>query len=315
MEPSSWSLSTGDSVTGLKSIPTNSRTLLQYKPLIVGLHGGGYKSGYFDADPKHTASIASEAFGVPFVAVDRPGLGGTSSILPIPLDSNYPDECAKQLHHHILPKAWAEVGIPNNCNSIVILGHSLGTAVSVATAALHAREEEAPYPLGGLIVSGLGHQLQELASSKNNALPPQDTMEFTIPPIEDKNRLMFSSRDTADPAAIEASERMNVAFPLAEIVSLNNVWIPHWRERWAPHIVVPVYFAFPERELAFKGTQEHVDECLQAFTKSRRVEGSLIPGAPHCMELSHWSSSWYARCFGFAMECASTFERAPLDHF
>lgn len=73
MEPFNWSLSTGDFVTGLKSIPTNSRTLLQYKPLIVGLHGGGYKSGYFDADPKHTASIASEAFGVPFVAVDRPG--------------------------------------------------------------------------------------------------------------------------------------------------------------------------------------------------------------------------------------------------
>lgn len=195
----------------------------------------------------------------------------------------------------------------------MILGHSLGTAVSVATAALHARDEKAPYPLGGLIVSGLGHQLQELASSQDNALPPQDTTEFTIPSIEDKNRLMFTTPDTADPAAIKASERMNVEFPLAEIVSLNNVWVPHWRERWAPHIVVPVYFALPERELAFKGTQEHVDECVQAFTKSRRVEGSLIPGAPHCMELSHWSSSWYARCFGYAMECAGTFERAPLD--
>jgi hypothetical protein len=112
-----------------ESKPTNLRTLLQYKPLIVGIHRGGYKSGYFDADPKHSASIASKAFGVPFVAIDRSCYGGTTSNLPIPLGSTYPDECAKQLHHHILPKAWAKVGIPNNCNSIVILGHSLGTAV------------------------------------------------------------------------------------------------------------------------------------------------------------------------------------------
>ena len=294
MEPFHWSLPTGDSVTSLTSIPSNSRILLQYKPLIVGIHGGGYKSAYFDADSKHTASIASEAFGVPFVAIDRPCYGGTTSILPIPLDSSYPDECAKQLHHHILPKAWTEVGIPNDCNYIVVLSHSLETAVSVATAALHGRDETAPYPLGGLIVSGLGHQLQGLKSSNSSVPPPLDTMEFITSTIEDKNRLMFSSSDTADPAAIEASERMNLPFPLAEIVSMRNVWVPHWRERWASHVVVPVYYALPEREAAFVGTQGHVDECVQAFTKSKRVEGSLIPGAPHCMELSHWSSSWYA---------------------
>jgi hypothetical protein len=119
-------------------------------------------------------------------------------------------------------------------------------------------------------------------------------MEFITSTIEDKNRLMFSSSDTADPAAIEASERMNLPFPLAEIVSMRNVWVPHWRERWASHAVVPVYYALPEREAAFVGTQGHVDECVQAFTKSKRVEGSLIPRAPHCVELGHWSSSWYA---------------------
>jgi len=156
----------------------------------------------------------------------------------------------------------------------VLLGHSLGTAVSVATAALHGRDQTAPYPLGGLIVSGLGHQLRDLASSNYSAVPLQDTMEFITSAIEDKNRLMFSSPDTADPAAIEASERMNLPFPLAEIVSLRNVWVPHWRERWASHVVVPVYYALPEREVAFVGTQEHVDECVQAFTKSNDASES-----------------------------------------
>ena len=64
----------------------------------MGIHGGGYKSAYFDADSKHTASIASQAFGVPFVAIDRPCYGGTTSILPITLDSSYPDECAIPPH-------------------------------------------------------------------------------------------------------------------------------------------------------------------------------------------------------------------------
>ena len=82
-------------------------------------------------------------------------------------------------------------------------------------------------------------------------------MEFTIPSIEDKNRLMFSTPDTADPTAIEASERMNLAFSLSEIVSLNTVWVPHWASR----IVVPVCYTLPETEVAFVGTQQHVDEC------------------------------------------------------
>jgi len=86
-----------------------------------------------------------------------------------------------------------------------------------------------------------------------------------------------------------------------------------WRERWASHVVIPVYYALPEKEVAFMGTQQHLDECVQVFTKSKRVEGSLIPGAPHCMELSYWSSSWYARCFEFAMECAVTFDRSGTE--
>jgi len=30
-----------------------------------------------------------------------------------------------------------------------------------------------------------------------------------------------------------------------------------------------------------------------------------VPGAPHAIELSYWGQGWYARCFGFAMECAA----------
>jgi len=40
------------------------------------------------------------------------------------------------------------------------------------------------------------------------------------------------------------------------------------------------------------------------------VEGSLLRGAPHCIELSFWAQGRYARCFGFAMECSASFSAA-----
>lgn len=54
-------------------------------------------------------------------------------------------------------------------------------------------------------------------------------------------------------------------------------------------------------------SKEEVDVCLAAFKKSERVEGGLVQKAPHCLELSHWSVGWYARCFGWALECAASF--------
>lgn len=59
----------------------------------------------------------------------------------------------------------------------------------------------------------------------------------------------------------------------------------------------------------WKGTEEHLRELASAFTKSERVDGTIVEGAPHNMEMSYWARGWYARCFGFALECAASFEQ------
>ena len=41
-----------------------------------------------------------------------------------------------------------------------------------------------------------------------------------------------------------------------------------------------------------------------AFPKSLRVERKLVHGTPHYIELIHVSQGWYARDFGFALECS-----------
>lgn len=158
MQSFKFPLSNNGTVTGVQSIPPESVRSSEYYPLIVGLHGGTYDSQYFDATPKVSASLASVAFGVPFIAIDRPSYDGTSSILPIPEDSSFHHETGCWMHRYILPKLWSEVGVPNRCSCIVLLCHSLGVMGGTVAAALHAQDETPLYPLGGLIASGFGNK-------------------------------------------------------------------------------------------------------------------------------------------------------------
>ncbi|KAL1885510.1 hypothetical protein Plec18167_001004 [Paecilomyces lecythidis] len=300
MEPFKLPLADGSVLGGIRIVPPRS-TSLQYRPLIVGLHGSTYNSRYFDPDSKHTATIPSAAFGVPFVSIDRPFYGDTTSILRIADGSSFPQETGSWLHRYALPALWLEIGKDNDCNCIVILSHSLGAMGAVIAAAMHARDE-GPYPLGGIIISGLGdHLLPEM--KENPAREPNVPPDRVVFPLEIKDAMMFRP-GTVHPEMLNHSKRLDHPTPVAEIASLRELWLPTWRESWAAHVKVPVMFGISEQDCFFVGTEEHVRHCTSAFVKSERMDGSLIRGAPHCIELSYWSQGWYARCFGFAMECS-----------
>lgn len=278
--------------------------------MIVGLHGGSYKGEYFDGDARHTASLPSHSFGVPFVAVDRPCYGQTTSILPLPPNTSYTTRSAAIFHTQILPLLWKKIGVAESCTCMVLLCHSMGVMTGIATAAKHAQDAEPGYPLGGIIASGLGHQRHPEAMRNSTDFRDHPTA-MNLPPIEMKDKVMYRP-GTVDLAILEQSERLNQPMPVTEAAALYLEFVPRWRELWAPHIKAPVLFAMAEGDLYFSATSEHIQECLQALSQSKRVEGGLVPGAPHCMELSHWASGWYARCFGFAMECAASFAVATV---
>lgn len=294
-------------VTGAHSIKqvSSSSSRIKHRPLIVGLHGGCYDHQYFDALPSLSASVASEAYGVPFITIDRPSYGGTSSILPIPHDSDFTQESALALHHSILPELWSTYGIPNNCNCIVLLSHSLGVMVGVATAAMHARDETPGYPLGGLIASGMGNEQSANMKGSTPSYPHVDD-DHVLMDLEMKDSVMFKP-GTFEPEILNESSRLNAVSPLPEITGFPTQWMSVWKERWARDVKAPVMYSLVEDDPFFVVTREELDQCVQAFTNSERVEGSLILDAPHCVELSHWSQGWYARCFGFAMECSASF--------
>jgi hypothetical protein len=302
MEPFSCALSNGATVTGISSIPSNSTGDPERTPLIVGLHGGGYNSDYFHADENHTATIPSKAYSVPFVAFDRPYYGGTRPSEPIPSPSDYPRETGTWVHRCILPALWEKFGA--GCSGVVLLCHSLGCQQGIVAAALHAGETDPAYPLLGLIASGFGHRLPK-AFADAPPLEANHGNDFFLQDAESKDQMMFSP-GTVDPSVLLQTERLNHPVPIPEAHSTGAGWAARWRDEWATQVSVPVMFAWAELDTWFEGTQEHLQECVEAFRSSPRVDGSRIQGAPHCIELSHWSRGWYARCFGFALECAAT---------
>jgi len=307
MEPFRLPLKDG-AVTGAHSISLTSSSPVRHRPLIIGLHGGCYDHQYFNATPDYSASLASKAFGVPFITIDRPSYGGTSRVLPIPDGSDFTQESAKLIHHSILPRLWNEFGAPNGCNCIVLLCHSLGVMVGIAVAAMHAQDDNSAYPLGGLIASGMGDIQTKVMQGDNPSYPKVDE-DHVLCPVQLKDALMFKP-GTCTPEILAQSERLNAVSPIAEIVGFATQWLPVWKEQWAPLVKAPVMFALVEDDPFFEADEKEVARCVGAFVNSVHVEGSLLRGAPHCIELSFWAQGWYARCFGFAMECSASFSAA-----
>ena len=60
------------------------------------------------------------------------------------------------------------------------------------------------------------------------------------------------------------------------------------------------------RDGLFQASQKDLSDFICAFTNSPKVETVFVAGAHHCLELSHWGIAWYWRCFGFAIECATS---------
>ncbi|KAK3376152.1 Alpha/Beta hydrolase protein [Lasiosphaeria ovina] len=306
-------LANGGTVSGLVNLVEAGPATSQYRPLMVGLHGGSYSGEYFDVDDKHTAALASTGLGVPFVAIDRPGYGDSTPFSPIPKRSSNHEMGADWLHNLALPAVWATYGEPQGCNSVVLLCHSLGSPVAIMAAAKLASEEEQAangntdgpghkpprYPLAGIAMSGFG-SVDETKRQADTVAALPEVFKY---PNEVKNDMLIPD-GTCDPAVYAHTDRLNCAFPSREILDIWDVWMPRFRGEWAAQVRVPVLVAIAERDVFWKGTAEAARDFASAFTGSKRVESALVRGAPHNLEMSYWAQAWYGRCFGFALECA-----------
>jgi pimeloyl-ACP methyl ester carboxylesterase len=313
MQPFKLTLSNGTDLCGRYNLPTISSAASKYRPLIVGIHGGTFSASYFDANEKYTATLSSNALSVPFVAISRPCYGGTTSIFPLPVGLNYHHVVANWIHSYALPAVWAEFGKPNSCNSIVLLAHSMGAISMILAAAMYSGSKiECSYPLSGIIVAGLGMQVP--VSRQGDAIIAAGKLEadpttFSFAPERQKT-LMLGGEETrrCETAMHQQMDYLQHPTPLDELGHVYELqWFTRWRE-FTGSIHVPVLVVFAERDEMCVGTRQHLAEFMSGFTSSLKVDGNFIPGAPHCLELSNWSQGYYANCFGWAIECAVTYE-------
>ncbi|KAK7704115.1 hypothetical protein SLS64_008673 [Diaporthe eres] len=266
----------------------------------TSLPNGATLSGHH-YNPQTSTVLCSKGLGVPVVAIDRPLYQETSSFYPIPEGKTYHEGLAVHLHKYILPTIWKEYG--KGCGSMVLDCHSLAVPSAVILAGWHAQEraqgDTPAYPLSSLILSGFGSQNTSTIVQQRTDAP-----EYIDIPPKVKDSQMFD-QGTVDPAIYEQTERLNNRMPYAELGDYEAVWGgDKWRGLCGA-VEVPVMIGIAERDALWSGTEEHVREFAGGFGSSERVDASLVRGAPHCIELSYWAQGWYARCFGWALECAA----------
>lgn len=300
MKPFKIELPNSAIITGLASIPSHSRSAPKHVPLLIGIHGGTYSASYFDADANHTASLASDGLGVPFVAINRPGYRD-STLFPIPAGSSFHIEQGKYFHELVFPALWKQLGPPNGCSCLVLFSHSMGVPGSVVAASMHTDEPAGSksYPLAGLIFSGFG------TMETTNRAPMTGTTDLYWPK-EVKDDVMLGPVESgmSDPGVYKQTEALGTTMTIAELAGAGpEPWFAHWKD-YSSKIKVPVMVGMAEHDHLWQGTAEHVQDFLAGFPASKRREGGVILGSPHCTELSYAGKGWYARSFGFAMECA-----------
>ena len=305
MDPQSFTLklSNGGQVTGLASFPTApDSTRSPFTPLVVAIHGGTYSAQYFFPDAKHSVLPISQALGVPFLTINRPGYKDSTPFPTIPEHSSYIREEGQYLHEHILPEIWKIYATLLGVNSIVLFSHSLGGSVVTVISALYAAEKEKPYPLAGLIIGGIGTEMDGRSGTEESLAAKPPRIFFPLG-IKDIVMLGTPEQDMADPEMYSVNPPMDTGFSYEEALDCNCLWITYWME-YARKIDVPVMYGLASADALWKVSEQRVQDFAKAFSNSLRVERGLVHGAPHRMELSHVSRGWYARALGFALECS-----------
>lgn len=311
MESLKLTLSDGGAVTGLINLPPRNRASSRHLPLLVCLHGGTYSSSYFNVQG-HSVRDMSDALGVPVAAIDRAGYGGSSDFNDggvVPDHTSYQEEEGKWLHRQVLPALWESYAKPHQLSCLVLLSHSIATPptiVAIAESCKEAAKEQVPkYRIGGLALSGWGFTPPPDTGEVQDAIAAAPAPARIAFPAEQKGTLMLGRKDEAfcDPQVYALNDAIGTDSAFDEL--------DHGRKRWfkvAPsytkEIDVPVLYALAEHDLLWPPAKQEPHVFAASFPNSPKVEGGIMRKAPHCIELSYQGKAWYAKIFGFAMECA-----------
>ncbi|BCS23678.1 alpha/beta hydrolase [Aspergillus puulaauensis] len=304
METFKLSLPDSGIISGRYSFPSRDRKSSHVRPLIVCIPGGSYDSRYFDVDGAQSIVSLSTSLNIPVIAIDRPGYGASTPTANTENASTYAQSQGRYLNSTILPAMWKAFAKRAQAPAIVLLSHSIGAMIATIAAGSYTGAE--PYPLAGIITSGIGTQLVEGPRQGMVHLLHEATEVIHFEPApKDAIMLQLPQMNLAPIRMCRFTEQLNRPVPCGELRDINLTWLNYWTQ-YSSKVKVPLLYGLGEFDGLWTCSQETMYAYKAAFPQSPNVACEIMPMAPHCMELSFQSQAWYLKCFAFAIECITS---------
>jgi pimeloyl-ACP methyl ester carboxylesterase len=265
-------------------------------PLVVALPGGTYSSIYFDV-PGQSLLDTAETVGVPVIAVDRPGYRGSTKA---ETDGSIILRNA-ELIDHLIGELWDAYG--SGAPGVVLIGHSIGGAVTTAIAARHPA-----WPLLGIAVSGC---LVRVPTESGDAWAALPDLEFVELPGQIKDFVMYGPDWTHTARMPDAGHVADAPVPKAELLDITGAWVERMPEV-AAQVRVPVHSRQGEFDHLWISDDAQVAEFKAAFTSAPWVDARLVPNAGHCIDFHLAAKAFQLEQLAFALEAALQAQR-PAD--
>ncbi len=275
----------GMTFSGRKRLPGGS--VAADTPLIIALHGGTYTSAYFDV-PGYSLLARAESLGIGILAIDRPSYGRSTRVA----DSDSVILKNAEVLDHLIGELWDAFG--TGTAGIVVIGHSIGGAVTTALAARHPS-----WPLLGIAMSGCLLQTPTESGAAWAALPDEYLVEM---PGVIKESVMFGPDWTRSDAMPEASHVADAMVPKAELIDITSTWTAGVRSTDA-QVTVPVHTRQGEFDHLWITDAQQVADFGATFTAAPLVDAKLFGGAGHCIDFHRGGKAFQLEQLAFALAC------------
>ncbi|MFD2415632.1 alpha/beta hydrolase [Amycolatopsis pigmentata] len=258
-------------------------------PLIVALHGGGLNSRYFDV-PGHSLLDLGEAAGFRVISLDRPGYGESDALA----GGEVSFSGSAEFLDAAIGALWTELGAGHP--GVVLLSHSIGSAIAV-----HIAAREPRWPLLGISLHGVGDRSPAHVVDAWRALPQGGPVEL---PSEQRRALLYGPEDTFDAGVVDLAKASAEPIPVEEMLEIVGGW-PEGVAELAADIVVPVQYTLAQYDGLWVVDESRLAAFAGYFTSAAWVDARLQAGAGHNLDHHRLSRALHLRQLAFACECAA----------
>jgi AcrR family transcriptional regulator len=267
----------GVPLSGLLALPAEAP-----RALVVALHGGGMRAGYFDgqADPATSLLTLAAAGGYAALALDRPGYGASAKALPqgvgLTGQAAYVQAAVDIAMRRYAPDA-----------GYLLLGHSLGAKLALCIAAAG---------------DGQGRLLGV------DACGVSDTWAVDPHTLTSADTRRTHHLHWGPPRLYPLGTFLKAASLVTPIPECEAAEIAHWPERFgtlAGAIDVPVRFTFAEYERWWRCDADVV-EAMTVRLAAPRTRTDRLAGAGHNVSLGRAARGYHLRVLSFLEECLAT---------